>query len=404
MLKNPDFNTAREVLLRTVEPVAAETVALACCGGRVLAEDLSAAENVPAFDRSPYDGYAFRSADTAVASKTAPVTLRVIEEVPAGAVPTRACTEGAAVKLLTGAPIPEGADAVVKYEATEFTAHTVRIFFPARPGENIIRTGEDVRRGDILVRRGQRIDPGAAGTLAAQGISHVRMYRVPRVGIISTGDEVVEAGEERSPGKIYNSNRFTLAAALEALGCEAVYLGLAGDSVSGICRLLKQGLLECDAVVATGGVSAGDYDRTPEAMELAGVRLLFRGVDIKPGMACAYGEKDGRLVCGLSGNPASALTNFYALAAPALKKLAGLAGVIPELFPVRLNNGFRKGSPHTRLLRGKLTLSGGTAGMLLPPDQGNVVLSSAIGCDVIAIVPAGSGPLDAGTVLDGFLL
>lgn len=404
MLKNPDFYTAREMLLRVVKPVAAERISLDGCGGRVLAESVCASENVPPFDRSPYDGYAFRSADVAGASKDAPVTLEIIEEVPAGAVPTKACTEGTAVKILTGAPIPEGADAVTRYEVTEFTDHTVRIFSPAKPGENIICSGEDIRRGDALVQQGTRIDPGAAGTLAAQGISHIRVYRVPRVGIISTGNEVVEVGEEETPGKIYNSNRFTLAAALEKLGCEAVYLGLAGDSAGDICGLLKRGLGECDAVVTTGGVSAGDYDHTPEAMERAGINLLFRGVDIKPGMACAYGEKDGKLVCGLSGNPASSLTNFYAVAAPALKKLAGRSDVICEEFPVALKNGFKKSGPGTRLLRGKLSISDGTVGMTLPRDQGNVVLSSAIGCDMIAIVPAGSGPLAAGTVLKGFMI
>jgi len=404
MLKNPDFRTAREVLLRAVNPVAAEEIDLAGCGGRVLAESIYASEDVPPFDRSPYDGYAFRSADTAGASRDAPVALRIIEEVPAGAVPTRACTEGTAVKLLTGAPIPEGADAVAKYEVTEFTTHTVRVFSPAKPGENIICRGEDVRRGDILARPGGRIDPGTAGTIAAQGLSRLRVYRVPRVGVICTGNEVVEAGGERASGKIYNSNRFALTTALEKLGCEAVYLGLAEDSVGSICGLLERGLCGCDAVVTTGGVSVGDYDCTPEAMEMAGIRLLFRGVAIKPGMACAYGEKDGKIVCALSGNPASSLTNFYAVAVPALKKLAGRMDAMPEEFPVALKTGFRKSSPSTRLLRGKFTISGGMAGITLPGEQGNVVLSSAIGCDMIAVVPAGSGPLAEGTILKGFMV
>lgn len=404
MLKNPDYITARETLLAAVEPVGTETVGLSRCCGRVLAEDLVAAENIPAFDRSPYDGYAFRSADTAQASREKPVTLRILEEVPAGAVPTQPVMAGTATKILTGAPIPPGADAVINYEATEFTPETVTLFAPVRAGENIVYTGEDVKAGTVLVRRGEVIDPGTAGTLAAQGVSGPRVYRKLRIGVLSTGSELVEAEETPGPGKIRNSNRYTLEGALLRAGFDPVYLGTAGDSAEAIRALVEKGLADCDAVVSTGGVSAGDYDLTPEAMELAGVELLFRGTKIKPGMACAYGVRDGKPVCALSGNPASSMTNFYIVALPALKKLAGWAEPVPSEFDIRLLNGFRKKSKGTRFLRGTLVLENGQVCMRLPADQGNVVLSSAIGCNVMAVVPAGSGPLEAGTVLKGFLL
>lgn len=293
---------------------------------------------------------------------------------------------------------------MVAYERTEFTESLVNLFAPAKPGENIVYAGEDVRKGDMLAGQGSRIDPGIAGTLAAQGIARPKVYRVPRVGVISTGNEVMEVGEAIGAGKIYNSNRYTLSAALREIGCEPVFLGLAGDRVDGIRELIQKGLDTCDAVISTGGVSVGDYDLTPEAMEKAGVNLLFRGVKLKPGMACAYGEKDGKLVCGLSGNPASSLTNFYAVAVPALKKLAGLCSYIPEEIQVTLGADFKKKSPGTRLLRGKLDISDGTVKMMIPKDQGNVVLSSTIGCDVMAVVPGGSGPLAAGTTLKGFKL
>ena len=166
---------------------------------------------------------------------------------------------------------------------------------------------------------------------------------------------------------------------------------------------MAKGLEECDAILSTGGVSVGDYDFTPDAMERAGINILFRGVQLKPGMACAYGEKNGKPVCGLSGNPASSLTNFHAVAVPALKKLAGRTDYMPQKILVTLRNGFSKKSPTTRLLRGTLDLSDGTVGMTLPEEQGNVVISSAIGCNVMAVVPAGSGALEAGTTLEGFL-
>ena len=400
MIRNPEFTLARDLLLEQVQIVGTEVLPLDQCAGRVLAADVYAEENVPAFDRSPYDGYAFRAED----SQAGEVTLRIVEEIPAGWIPTRFIAPGTAAKVLTGAPIPVGADAVVKFEDTRFTADTVTLRSAFRPGDNIVRTGEDVRKGERLLCAGQVVDPGAAGTLAAQGIASVEVCRVPKIGILSTGSELVEADQTPGPGQIRNTNRYALEAAVAALGCQSVYLGTAGDRVEDICALLERGAAECDAVLSTGGVSVGDYDLTPAAMELAGTQMLFRGVDMKPGMACAYGVCRGKLICALSGNPAASLTNFYAVAQPALKKLTGRTEHLPELFPVTLANAFGKKSPRTRLLRGTLELRKGAVEMRLPEEQGNVVLSSTIGCNMMAIVPAGSGKLEAGTVLRGFML
>ena len=401
------YEEAREALLERVSPVGTERVSLMESAGRVLARTLTAAEDVPSFDRSSYDGYALRSADVANASREAPAALRVIEEIPAGTAPSRALMPGTAAKILTGAPVPEGADAVINFEATEFTAEEVKLFAPLKTGANIVRAGEDVKRGAVLLAPGAVIDAGAAGVLAAQGVARPEVYRVPRVAVLSTGSELVEAdaGEgEIPPGKIRNSNAYTLCAALRRCGLEPVYLGIAGDDAGDIAGLIEQGLRGCDAVVSTGGVSVGDYDLTPEAMERAGAEILFRGVAMKPGMACAYGVAGGKPVCALSGNPASSLTNFYCIALPALRKLAGHAEPLPSGLMVTLRDGFAKPSRGTRLLRGTLDLSRGEAEMLLPGDQGNVVISSAVGADVMAVVPAGSGPLEAGTRLKGFLI
>lgn len=404
MLERPTFEEARALLLELVCPVETETVPLAQAAGRLLAEPLIAAESIPPFDRSPYDGYAFQAADTLNASPDAPVTLRILEEVAAGAVPTQTVVPGTAVKILTGAPIPAGADTVCKFEDTVFTARTVTLTRPCRVGGNIVRMGEDVLAGTLLASAGMPVDAGIAGTLAAQGAAFPRVFRRLRVGVISTGNEVVEADAPLLPGKIRNSNRHALEAALLRAGMTPCWLGLAGDRTEDIARLIRLGLDSCDAVVLTGGVSVGDYDLTPEAMTLAGAEPLIRGVQLKPGMACAYGLRDGRLVCGLSGNPASSLTNFYCIALPALRKMAGWASPVPPSITVRLKGGFSKSSRGTRVLRGRLDLSDGTVRMIVPPDQGNVVLSSTIGCDVMAIVPAGSGPLAGGDVLQAFLI
>lgn len=399
-----EFTAARDLLLDRVSPVGVQRVALSACAGRVLAQDLIAAENIPPFDRSPYDGYAFRAGDTLGASRDCPVTLRILEEVPAGAVPACKVVPGTATKVLTGAPVPPGADCVCMFERTAFTKESVTLFAPMQPGDNVVRAGEDVKKGAVLARRGDVIDAGIAGTLAAQGEAQPQVFRRLRVGVISTGNEVVEADAPLEPGKIRNSNRYALSALLKKEGMEPVYLGLAGDETENIARRIGEGLATCDAVLLTGGVSVGDYDLTPAAMERAGVPILVRGVNLKPGMACAYGVKDGKPVCGLSGNPASSLTNFLCIALPVLRRLAGRNAPVPPEITVTLKNGFDKKSRGTRVLRGRLDLSDGTAAMILPEDQGNVVLSSTIGCNVMAIVPAGSGTLPEGTRLKGFVL
>ena len=235
-------------------------------------------------------------------------------------------------------------------------------------------------------------------------VSGLTVRRIPRVGIVSTGSELTEPGEPAGPGMIYNSNRYTFAALLTQAGCEARYLGSAGDRTETIAALIREGLRTCDAVILTGGVSVGDFDLTPAAMKECGVRMLFRRVDLKPGMACAYGMAGEKPVMGLSGNPASAMTSYYAIALPALKKLRGLRECLPQPLTVTLAEGFRKKSPVTRLLRGKLHLADGEVVMHVSREQGNAVLSSAIGCDAMAVIPAGSGPIAPGTKLKGFML
>lgn len=283
MLINPDYKQAIEIASRVISPVGMEYLPLSQAGGRILGQQLIARENVPAFDRSPYDGYAFRAADTKMASADNPVVFRVLEQIPAGSVSTKTVLHGTASKVFTGSPIPDGADAVIKYEKTEFTDDYVTVFHPLNPGENIIRTGEDIRKGTVLAECGDVIGPGLAGVLAAQGEAMPLVYKIPRVAIFSTGSELVEAEAVPGNGKIRNSNRYMLEAALKQIGCEPVYFGIAGDSVAEISAHLNRALSACDAVVITGGVSAGDFDLTPNAMEASGAELLFRGVNIKPG-------------------------------------------------------------------------------------------------------------------------
>ena len=407
MQKNIDWKAARELLLNYVNPMNAVPLSLEDwrVPGAVLAEDVFAGEDVPPFDRSPYDGYAFRAADTAGADRACPITLRILEEIPAGSVWTQPVTPGIAVKVLTGAPIPPGADAVVKFEETEFTDDTVTVFSSFTAGENIIRRGEDVKAGQFLAERGTVVDPALAGVLAAQHRTRPLVYDRPRVGLITTGSELTEPGETPAPGRIVNTNRSILSAALRRAGCEPFSLHRpVRDDPYAIAEAIRETLPKCDMLITTGGVSVGDYDYTPAAMERAGAELLVRRLAVQPGGACAYAVKDGKLICGLSGNPAAALTNFYAVVLPALQKLCGYGQPRLTELPVTLAEDFPKNTTRARLVRGRLDLTDGTARMRLAEGQGSGILHSLAGCDLLAEIPAGSGPLPAGTRLTAWLI
>lgn len=404
MEKNIPWEEARELLIARCGRAASEEVELSAACWRVLAGEVRAAMDLPPFARSPYDGYAFRAADSLGASKDNPVTLRVVETVPAGRMPLQAVGPGQASRIMTGAPIPQGADTVVMSETTEFTGEAVTIFSAAVPGLDVVPAGEDMAAGSLIAGPGDLVDPALAGSLAAQGLTRVRVYRRPRVGVISTGDELVEADQPVTGAAVRNSNRYALEAACVRAGAEPVYLGRARDETGEIAALMTRGLTDCEMIFTSGGVSVGDYDFTPAALDRIGAETLVRGVRMKPGGACAHGVRDGRLIFGLSGNPAAAMINFYALAWPCLRKLCGLNEFRPRLIKVTLADGFFKKSPNTRIISGRLDLSDGTAQLRATAVRGHAVLRTLIGCDVLAVIPAGSPPLPAGTVLDGYLI
>jgi molybdopterin molybdotransferase len=402
--KNVTLQRAQELLLASCSPSGSEYVSLFDAYGRVLSEDIRAPENIPPFARSPLDGYAFMAADTSAASADSPAVFEIIEEVPAGYAPAKTVTPGKATKILTGAPIPKGADAVIKYEDTKREGDFVSVFSSFKPGENIVPAGDDVQKGALIASDGDLIDAPTVGLMAALGICSIPVHMRPKIGIISTGDELVEAEAPLAPGKIRNSNRYTLEAACLKAGALPVFLGTAMDNDEQIAALINKGIKECDMVISTGGVSVGDYDMVHAAIRLTGADFLLSRIDIKPGSACAAGEKDGKLILGLSGNPASAMTVFHLAGVPCIRKLAGHSRHMPRLIKVTLKDDFKKKSPKGRLLRGILELESGTALMKITGDQGNGVLSSMIGCNVIAQVPPTPCGLSKGTVLDAFLL
>ncbi len=400
-----DYREAISCLLERVRPLGTEIRDIDEAYGRILSEDLFAEENVPSFDRSPYDGYAFRASDTDNASKDNPVTLKVTDSIRAGTVSQIEVKTGEAVRLMTGSAIPRGADTVCKFEDTVSESETVTVFNSFRSGDNVISAGEDISRGTLVTKKGFPVDPGTLGVLSSLGIYSVPLYKKPLAGIITTGDEVADREEELSYGKIRDTNRYSIAAALRRIGIDTVFLGTAGDSIPDITELIRKGEASCDLLISTGGVSVGDYDLIPEALERTGYGIFLKGISMKPGMACAFGEKKDFLFLGLSGNPASSVTTLQCICYPALKKMAGRIKYEHEMVKFRAEEDFpKKGGKYTRFLRGRSLIHDGILYLDIPGSQGNSILSSTVSINAYGIVPALSRPVKQGDVIEGFFV
>ncbi|MCG3205752.1 MAG: hypothetical protein KCHDKBKB_02475 [Elusimicrobia bacterium] len=327
--------TPREALEKIFEhtrPLDAEDVSLAQAVDRTLAVDLVARIDLPPFDNSAMDGFAVVAEDVAHASKVNPVLLHVHEKVRAGLMPTTAIKSGQAIMIMTGAPLPQGTTAVVMKEATDYNGNgDVKVLFPADAGDNIRSKGEDVRQGSALLKAGARIRPYELALLAAQGFWNVRVISRPIVGVLATGDELVDPAQDLIHGKIHNSNGPALLSALKHWNLEPTDYGIAKDDPADLEPKLKQALAECDVLLVSGGVSVGDFDYTKTILEKLGVKEVFWKVAIKPGKPLFFGvTSDNTCVFGLPGNPISALVCLEEFVRPALEKLQGFVPKHPS--------------------------------------------------------------------------
>lgn len=402
--KNISLEEAQEILLENCLIKDRERVDLSESLGRVLAEPIRAAEDIPPFARSPYDGFAFRAEDTLRATAAAPAMLEVVGEVAAGGFYRGEITAGQTVKILTGAPIPAGADAVLPFEKTRLDGKRLQVFAPVRAGTNVVPKGEDVSKGELLAEPGSLITPPLTGLLASLGISTVGAYQRPKIAIISIGDELVEISEPLVPGKIHNSNSYTLANYCRELGAEPVIIGTARDRVEEVAALLEIGLNTADMVITSGGASVGDYDVTGRAFAAAQAEMLYWKIRIKPGSPTLAAVKNGKVLLGLSGNPAAVMVTFQLTATAFIKKMSGRNNYLPHKVDALLKRDFDKVSPTRRFLRGRLLYEAGTLFVDASASQGNGVLRSAVGCDVLAEIPKGSGAVKAGQKLTAYLL
>jgi molybdenum cofactor synthesis domain-containing protein len=307
--------------LRPIERV--EHVALEAANGRVLARDIVATADVPPFTRAAMDGYAVRAEDTAGASRQQPRTLTWVEQVFTGQMPERTVGAGQCTEIATGAPMPDGADAVVMVEETEADeAGQVKVFAPVEPRQNTGRQGADIQNGQTVLRAGDELNASRVGAIAAVGFRAVDVYARPRVAVLSTGNEIVEPGQPLKPGHIYDINRFTLSAAVTEHGGVPVPHRAAADTIADISRALDNCLQE-DVIVFSGGSSVGERDLILDVLRDRG-EILFHGISVKPGKPTAFGLIQGKPFFGMPGYPSSCLSNAYILLGPALRRIARL--------------------------------------------------------------------------------
>jgi molybdopterin molybdotransferase len=388
---------AQAIVLRNTRPRPAVTAALTPAAlGAVLAEDVVSDLDMPPYDKAMMDGYAVRSADL----PDGRAVLTVIEEVTAGRTPQRALAPGQATRIMTGAPIPAGADAVVMVERTRIEGDRVAIEDrPPQPGSNVMPRGREMRCGETVLAAGAVLRPQEFGLLATVGRTSAAVHPAPRVAVLSTGDEVVEAGERLGPGQIRNGNGPMLCAQVARAGALPHYLGIARDRLESLRPLIAEGL-RADVLVLSGGVSAGKLDLVPGVLEEAGVRPHFHKVEMKPGKPVLFGSRGETAVFGLPGNPVSALVCFELFVRPALRRLAGHAEPGPFVARAALAEDFAYRTDRPTYHPAALDGNGSQWRVRPVPWFGSPDLRGLTRANAFVLFPAGDHRHQAGQVFD----
>jgi molybdopterin molybdotransferase len=402
---------ARERILSQFQPVTTETLLLAECSNRVLAQDIVATNDLPPFDNSSMDGFAVRAEDVADATNDSPRSLRVVADIPAGSHPTISLARGEAARIMTGAPIPEGADTVIPVEDTNFdnrdagvpAPQEVQIFRSAKPGWNTRLRGMDIRAGEAVLSQGRVLKPQDLGLLAMLGIANVPVYRKPRVALFSSGDELLEVSAPLEAGKIRDSNSYTLAALVEEAGAEVIRLGVAKDTHEAVQTLLdKAAELQVDLILSSAGVSVGAFDYVKQVIEANG-KMDFWRVNMRPGKPVAFGEYQGILFIGLPGNPVSAFVGFEVFVRGALGRLSGTSNGIRPTVRVRCEEQIDSDGRES-YLRAHVQEKDGILFARLTGHQGSGNLHSLVQANALLIIPAGVKCVPAGQELQAWLI
>lgn len=413
---------ALEKILGYVNILEEEEKPILDCMGQVLAEDIYSAINVPPLDNSAMDGYAVQSGDTRDAGSQSPRLLSVIDTVAAGSISEREVVPGTAIRIMTGAPVPKGADSVVKFEDTDELLRResavdrqlpteIGIVCPAKAGLNIRRAGEDITKGSMVLSKGIVIRPSEVGVLASLGRSKVMVIRRPVMAILATGDELVELNKPLPPGKIYNSNTYSVAALVQRYGGIPKILGIALDSEESLVAKIRQGL-DADMLITTGGVSKGDYDVVKDILAKEG-EITFWTVRMKPGKPLAFGtirgdSKAGKVRniphLGLPGNPVSSMVTFELFVRPSILKMMGKKNLAKPVVEAVLENSIVNTDGRRVLARAVVSKRSGRYFAQLTGPQGSGILTSMSSANGLVIVPEDKEKVVAGDVVQVMML
>ncbi len=401
---------ARARILAQFLPLDAETVPLEDAQDRVLFEDVSAGIELPPFSNSGMDGFAVRAADVSSASPESPATLKVTQDIPAGKAALQMLQAGEAARIMTGAMLPGGADSIVPVENTDgaemqtFTlGQPVRIFHPAQPGEFVRPKGQDLPAGKVVLQRSRKLQPQDIGLLATLGITAVKVFQRTRVAVLSTGDEILPPDAPLTPGKIHDSNTYTISALVKQAGGVAFNLGVAPDDLESVRQRLDRAVsLSVDLILTSAGVSVGAFDFVRTLVQSEG-QLDFWRVNMRPGKPVAFGSYKGIHLIGLPGNPVSAFVGFEVFVRPTISKLSGLENLDHPVIRVRLGEPIDSDGRES-YLRAFFRQEDGTRLAFLAGHQGSGNLYSLVLANALLIVPSGVKSLPIGTEINAWLL
>jgi len=373
------------ILLR-IQSLGFEKVSLLESLGRVAGEDVDARRDLPPLDNSGMDGYAVRAIDIEKVSQDFPVRLEVIEDLPAGFISEKDLRPGQAIRIMTGAPIPKGADTVVPVEETQKDGSFVLIFKAIPFREHIRKAGEDAKQGDRVISKGDILRPSEIGMLASIGRSSISVYQRPLAAILCTGEELVDVDEPLEGVKIVSSNSYTLAAQVKECGAIPVQLGIARDRKENVVGKLRQGL-RADVLITSAGISVGDYDYVKEALKDLGMEMVFWRVAMKPGKPMAFGTIQGKPVFGLPGNPVSSMVSFEQFVRPSLLKMMGYRQIFRPAVDAILEEDIRKEPGRRHYIRAVVSLRSAQYFVTTTGNQGSSILNSMVRANGLMVIP-----------------
>jgi len=387
---------ALKTILANFEPLGLEKINILEARGRIIGEDIFSPRNIPSADNSAMDGYAVRYTEAKGTTKDKPLKLKIIEDIPAGKIALKKINNGEAARIMTGAVIPEGADSVIRQEDTLRDGRTVIIYVSAEKGENIRFAGEDMRKGELVVKKRSPLRPAHIGMLASLGKASVNVYQRPRVAIMSTGDELVDIKTNPGPGKIVNSNSYSLAAQVLECGAIPIMLGIAKDKKTDLQKKFKSAL-DADVIISSGGVSVGDFDFVKNVMGEIGNAMHFWQVAMRPGKPLAFGAIEGVPLFGLPGNPVSAMVSFEQFVRPSLLKMQGHKRIFRQTIKAVCADEIQKKSGFRHFIRAIVKKEKDKYVTTTTGDQGSGILKSMVNANGLIVMGKNETRIKKGT-------